>query len=79
MMQKKTEHRADSQVMVILDHLKTGAEINPREAWDKYGIYRLGACIEILRKEGYHISTKLKYFKKPNGNTGHYAIYKLEE
>lgn len=72
-------HRADSQTMVILNHLKTGAEINPLEAFNKYGVYRLGAVIYILKNEGYHISSRLEYFKKSNGNMGHYAVYRLEE
>ena len=71
-------HRADSQVMVILDHLNTGAEINPLEALSKYGVYRLGAVIYILRDEGYIISSRIERYKKPSGKHGHYAVYRLE-
>lgn len=73
------QHRVDSQVTVILNHLQTGAEINPLEALDKYGVYRLGAVIGILREEGFNISTRMHYYKKPSGKKGHYAVYRLEE
>ena len=72
-------HRVDSQVADVLNHLKIGAEINPFEALDVYGCYRLGAIIHILRGEGYNISTRLHHYKKPSGKKGHYAVYRLEE
>lgn len=72
-----TMHRADSQVTIILNHLQTGAEINPLEALSRYGIYRLGAVIFILKGEGYNILSRIEYFKKPNGKHGKYAVYKL--
>lgn len=73
------KHEADSQVTLILNHLKTGASINPLEAFSKYGVYRLGAVIYILREEGYDISTQKVYYKKPSGRRGNYAVYRLEE
>lgn len=72
-------HRANSQATVILNHLKTGAEINPLEALSKYGVYRLGAIIFLLKKDGYNISSRMHNYIKPNGNKGHYAIYRLED
>ena len=72
-------HRVDSQVMVILNHLKIFKEINPLEAFSKYGIYRLGAIIFILRDEGYSISSRIHNYTKPSGKRGRYAIYRLEE
>ena len=74
-----TTHRVDSQVTDILNHLQTGAEINPLDALKWYGVYRLGAIIFILRDEGYNISTRMHYYQKPSGKKGHYAIYRLEE
>ena len=71
-------HGSDSQVTIILNHLKTIGEINPLEALSKYGIYRLGAVIYILRKEGYSVSSRLVHYTKPSGKQGHYAVYKLE-
>ncbi len=71
-------HRVDSQVSLILNHLQTGAEINPFEALKEYGCYRLGAVIYILRDEGYIISSRIERYKKPSGKHGHYAVYRLE-
>ena len=73
------KHLADSQVMLVLNHLKTGAEINPLDALSKYGAYRLGAIIFKLKKEGYSIVTRMEYYTKPSGKRGRYAVYKLEE
>ena len=72
-------HKVDSQVTVILNHLQTGAEINPLEALSKYGVYRLGAIIFILKEEGYNIKARRQEYKKPSGKKGHYAVYRLEE
>ena len=73
------KHLADSQVMLVLNHMKTKGEINPMDALNKYGCFRLGAIIYILKQEGYSIATRLEYFTKPSGKRGHYAVYKLEE
>ena len=72
-------HDEKSQAGLVLDHLLSGAEINPMEALKKYGCYRLGAVIFNLKREGYKINTRIERFKKPNGRNGHYAVYKLEE
>jgi hypothetical protein len=72
-------HRVDSQVTIILNHLKTFKEINPLEAFSKYGVYRLGAVIFILKDDGYTISTRMHHYTKPSGKRGKYAIYRLEE
>ena len=71
------QHKADSQITMVLEHLKSGKSIEPMEALNKYGIYRLGACIEVLRREGHNIDTKLIFFKRPNGRKGHYAKYTM--
>ena len=73
------KHLADSQVMLVLNHLKTKGEINPMDALNEYGCYRLGAVIYILKGEGYSIATRLEYFTKPSGRRGHHAVYRLEE
>lgn len=72
-------HRVDSQASVILNHLKEHKEINPLEAFSKYGVYRLGAVIFILKDDGYNISARLHKYTKPSGKRGKYAIYRLEE
>lgn len=73
------KHKEDSQVTLILNHLKSGKEINPKEALAKYGCFRLGAVIFVLKEEGHNISSKLHYYEKPSGKKGRYAVYKLEE
>lgn len=73
------KHSSDSQVMLVLNHLKTGAEINPVDALNKYGCFRLGAVIFILKGEGYSIATRLEVYTKPSGKRGRYAVYRLEE
>ena len=72
-------HNPNSQLMQVLEHLQSGKEIEPKEASEKYGIMRLSAVIFDLKKEGYNISARLRFYKKPSGTTGHYAIYKLVE
>ena len=71
-------HCSDSQVALILNHLEQGNEINPMEALEKYGCFRLGAVIYVLKGEGYKIHTRIQRYKKPSGRPGHYAVYKLE-
>ena len=72
-------HCETSQMAMVLKHLESGKEINPIEALNKYGCFRLGAVIFALKKEGYLISSRIHRYKKPSGRDGHYAIYKLEE
>ncbi len=72
-------HDVNSQIGLVLRHLNTGKEINPLEALNKYGCYRLGAVIYSLKKEGYKIQTRIEHFKKPSGRKGCYAVYKLED
>lgn len=73
------KHLADSQVMLVLNHLKTKGEINPMDALNEYGCYRLGAVIFVLKKEGYCITTRIELYTKPSGKRGRYAVYRLEE
>lgn len=70
-------HHNDSQTGLILSHLQSGREINPIEALNKYGCFRLGTVIFNLKQEGYTIHTRIHRYKKPSGREGHYAIYKL--
>lgn len=72
-------HKENSQATMILKHLESGEEINPMVALNKYGCFRLGAIIYILKKDGYKIHTRIHRYKKPSGNDGHYAVYKLAD
>lgn len=72
-------HKGNSQAGLILMHLLSGKEINPIQALNEYGCYRLGAVIFNLKKEGWLIQTRIERFTKSNGRKGHYAVYKLED
>ena len=54
----------------VLNHLQN-AKLTQLDATMKYGILRLGAIINVLRKEGYEIITHTPQDK------GNYAIYEL--
>ncbi len=58
----------DSQRILIKKHLIRYGSINPLEALQKYGCFRLAARISDLRNEGLEIKTD---------NSNKYAIYKL--
>lgn len=73
------EHKADSQISLVLNHLKNNKEIAPLEALRLYGCYRLGAVIFDLKAEGYKITTRMEKITKANGKKGKYAVYRLEE
>ncbi len=58
----------------MLKHLEENKKINPLEALNLYGSFRLGAIIHVLRQEGYEIETK----SKSNGvKRNHFAEYHL--
>lgn len=63
-----------TQKDTVLKHLKRYTTITPLEAFHVYGIYRLAAVIEQLRKAGLDITTKMK--TAPNGSR--YAEYRLK-
>ena len=62
----------------ILEHLKIHHEISDLEAYQEYGIRRLGARIWDLRAAGYSIRTE--YISRPNryGVKTTFANYVLE-
>jgi len=55
----------------VLNHLKNIGNLTQLEATLEYRILRLGAIINVLRKEGYEIRTNTPEDK------GNYAIYEL--
>lgn len=65
---KKTLSQCDR----ILQHLQSGKTINPKQAWDLFGCYRLGARIHDLRKQNFQIVTKIFY--KNGGNFAEYSL-----
>ena len=52
---KKTQ----SQCEKILSHLQSGKSINPMQALNLYGCFRLGARIYDLKKAGFEIDSRL--------------------
>ena len=70
-------HRDDSQHALILNHMKHYGEIDPDFAYKRYGVYRLGAIIFNIRKEGYKVESRIKTFTKPSGRRGKCAVYSL--
>ena len=65
-----------NQKEIILAHIKKYGNISTLEGYNKYKIMRVGSVINILRKEGYSIITKIEYNKD---KTKHYARYYLKE
>jgi hypothetical protein len=50
--------KTKSQSEQILRHLKTGRGLTPIQALNKFGVFRLGARVHNLRKQGHTIQTK---------------------
>ena len=61
-----------TQNNMILEHLKEHGTINPLQALELYGSFRLSARILDLRKDGHNIETTRKTVKKKT-----FAEYKL--
>lgn len=51
--------RRQTQIELILAHLKSGRSITPLDALKLYGCFRLGARCHELKKMGYDIKTEL--------------------
>ena len=70
--------KAKTQCNRILRHLQTHKKgITPIVAWEKYGVYRLGARIWDLRARGFDIETIREVRNNEDGNTVQYARYVL--
>lgn len=65
-----------NQKEIILAHIKEYGTISTLEGYNKYKIMRVGSVIDLLRKEGYNIITKMEHNKKSNKR---YARYYLKE
>jgi len=61
----------------VLQVLKEQGNIEPMQALNDLGIYRLSACICRLRKQGYQISTK-RITKQGRFGMVCFAEYRLE-
>ena len=63
--------------VAILEHLRTHKWLTSKEAFEKYGITRLSACIFDLREKGYDIETVMVETTTRFGETSRYARYVL--
>jgi Helix-turn-helix domain len=63
----------------LLNYLKQHHTINPLEAWQHLGIYRLAAVVLLLRKDGHDIETKKTEVKNQFGEVCHVATYAFTE
>lgn len=48
-----------TQEEMILEHLESGQHIDPMEALNLYGVFRLAAIIHALKKRGYPIEKEI--------------------
>ena len=62
----------------LLDYLKDNKHIDPLQAWQELGIYRLSACVFRLRQEGWEIETEFKNVLNRFDEKCHVANYKME-
>lgn len=64
-----------SQTEQILKHLKSGRSISAAVAVHDYGIFRLAARIDDLKRKGHKISTEMR--TSPGGKR--FAVYSLKK
>ena len=67
-----------SQKQRLLAYLKQHP-INPLEAWQQLGIYRLAAVVHLLREDGHEIKTDLVEVKNKYNEVCKVAKYTLIE
>jgi len=65
--------------VAILEHLRKYPWLTSEEAFRKYGITRLAACIFDLREKGYDIETVMVETETRFGESCRYARYILHE
>jgi len=66
-----------TQDMAVLLWLKEKRSINPIQALNELGCFRLAACIQRLRKQGYQIVTT-RISKKGQFRMINFAEYRLD-
>jgi len=65
-----------TQEQRLLDYLKDNNDIDPLQAWQELGIYRLSAGIHKLRKKGHNIISHRKTVYNSFGEPCRVALYK---
>ena len=66
-----------TQCKLLLAHLMSAGSITPREAYNEYGIMRLGARIWDLKHAGYNIITDTEIGYNRFGKQTRFAKYRL--
>lgn len=75
-MQYINANEYSNQKQIILEHIKQIGNISTLEGYNYYKIMRVGSVINLLRKEGYNISTVMEHNKRTKKR---YARYYLNE
>lgn len=70
---------AHTQNQRLLAYLRQHRTITPMQAWDRLGIYRLGARVYDLRAEGHPISSDRTTVSNRFGEECRVAVYTLGE
>lgn len=73
------EKRGSTQCDRLLAHLENEGTINPLEAWQKLGIYRLSARVYDLRARGINIKERPVEVKNRWGETARVGEYYIEQ
>lgn len=68
-----------SKTQDVIEHLTKYGSITPKQAVDKYNLYRLSGVIHSLRKRGMKIQTEIIPFKSKYGTDSSYAKYYIEK
>ena len=68
-----------TQCELILEYMKLFGSINPMQALQECGCFRLASRISDLKKQGYTIVSKRVNYKTVLGEYKHFNEYKLEE
>lgn len=63
----------------VLDHLQRHGEIDPLTSWSTLGVYRLGARIHDLKKQGHTIEARRKEVSNRFGEVCRVACYRLKK
>lgn len=67
-----------SQNQRVLQHMMKWGSITAREAYECYGIMRLGARIDDLKRIGYKIHSSMEQGENRYGELTRYARYRLQ-
>lgn len=67
-----------NQRELILEYINENGSINPIEALEQLGCFRLATRVFELKQMGYPIKTKQHTYKNNKGQNKRYAVYYLE-